>query len=244
MINDIVGADFAKYENNETMCLGNNQILTDAINFQYRPYPPTDDKIHLRNHYLNFLNDRKYYAPSIQLAQHMAKLTDVYAYRFDLKPRTMTEIPDDVGVPHGFEQIFVWGLPYWVAQSGEAQQWDNSDKRVSDIIMTLWANFAKYTNPTQVGVYIKWEKFTQENPGILIIDKSFNMSDFKSLNFRAVQFWNDYYPSVLSFAAQCCNMSDSSAYLSVPMTSTSAFTLCLLLQLGIVLHFSISLISH
>lgn len=233
MINDIVAGDFSKYENNETMCLGNNQILMEAINFQYRPYPPTDDKILLRNFYLNFLNDRKYYAPSIQLAQHMAKQTDVFTYRFDLKPRTMLEIPEDVGVPHGFEQIFVWGLPYWVSQTSE-MQWDNSDKRVSDIIMALWANFVKYSNPTQVGVYIKWDKFTQENPGILIIDKSFNMSDFKSLNYRSVQFWNDYYPNVLNFAAQCCNMTVDSSEARHTI-NISALTICLLLQLGIIL---------
>lgn len=238
MVNEIVEKDFLKYENNETMCLGNNQILRDAINFQYRPYPPTDDKSLLRNHYLKFLNDRRYYAPSILLAQHMAKQTNVYAYRFDLKPRTMTEIPEDVGVPHGFEQIFLWGIPYFMPQGGDVQ-WDNSDKRVSDIVMTLWANFAKYTNPTQVGVYIKWDKFTQENPSILIIDKSFNMSDFKSLNYHAVQFWNDFYPSVINFAAQCCNMSDSSAFISVPVINTSALTLCLLIQLGFILHYSL-----
>lgn len=240
MINDVVASDFSKYENNETMCAGNNQIVVEAVNFLYRPYPPTEDKILLRNLYLNFLNDRKYYAPSILMAAQMSRLADTYVYRFDLKPRTMIDIPEDVGVPHGFEQIFLWGLPYWT--SNNDVQWDNSDKRVSDIIMTLWANFCKFTNPTQVGVYIKWDKFTQENPGILIIDKSFNMSDFKTLNYRAVQFWNDYYPNVLSFAAGCCNMSDSANYLNVPsFYNPTAFTICLLGQLFTVFYLSISI---
>jgi hypothetical protein len=141
-------------------------------------------------------------------------------------------------VPHGFEQIFVWGLPYATTQGDT--QWDNSDKRVSDIVMTLWANFVKYTNPTQVGVYIKWDKFTTENPGILIVDKSFNMSDFKSLNYRAVQFWNDFYPSVINFAAMCCNTTESAA-ISVLMINTSALMLCLLAQFGVILHYSLSI---
>lgn len=139
----------------------------------------------------------------------MSKQSDTYVYRFDIKPRTMLDLPEFIGVPHGFEQIFIWGLPYWGTQSGI--QWDNADKRVADIIMTMWTNFAKHTNPTQVGVYIRWETFTHENPSILIIDRSFNMSDFQSLNYRAIQFWNDYYPSVLNFAAGCCNMTDSSS---------------------------------
>ncbi|XP_052859917.1 cholinesterase-like [Anopheles cruzii] len=109
-----------------------------------------------------------------------------------------------VGVPHNFELIFLWGLPYWLALA-EQMQWDSADKRVADIVMTLWANFAKFTNPTQVGVYIRWEKFTVTEPGVLIIDRSFNMSDHTTMSFGAVKFWNQYYPSVINFAAQCCN---------------------------------------
>lgn len=235
MISDIVASDFSKYENNETMCAGNNQIALEAVNFLYRPYPPTEDKILLRNFYLNFLNDRKYLAPTIGLAAHMSMQADTFVYRFDLKPRTMLDIPEDVGVPHGFEQIFLWGLPYWGTQNDIA--WDNADKRVSDIIMTMWANFAKYTNPTHLGVYIKWDNFTHENPSILIIDRSFNMSDFHSLNHHAIKFWNEYYPSVLNFAAACCNMTEAAGIRSVVVTNYYTFALCLLMgQLAVYLY--------
>lgn len=227
MINEIVSSDFSRYENNETMCAGNNQVAMEAVNFLYKPYPPTEDKLMLRNFYLNFLNDRKYLAPTIGLAARMSMLADTFVYRFDLKPRTMIDIPEDIGVPHGFEQIFVWGLPYWGTQNDIA--WDNADKRVSDIIMTMWANFAKYTNPTHVGVYIRWDNFTHENPSILIIDRSFNMSDFKSLNHHAIKFWNEYYPSVLTFAASCCNMTDSAGIEAAVVSRHYTFTLCLLL---------------
>lgn len=147
MINEIVSSDFSLYENNETMCAGNTQAALEAVNFLYQPYPPTDDKILLRNFYLNFINDRKYLAPTIGLAAHMSKQAETFVYRFDLKPRTLLDIPEDIGVPHGFEQIFLWGLPYWGTQTDMV--WDNADKRVSDIIMTMWANFAKYTNPSK-----------------------------------------------------------------------------------------------
>lgn len=227
MINEIVSSDFSRFENNETMCAGNNQIALEAVNFLYKPYPPTEDKVMLRNLYLNFQNDRKYLAPTIGLAAHMSRQADTFVYRFDLKPRTMIDIPEDIGVPHGFEQIFLWGLPYWGTTSEVV--WDNSDKRVSDIIMTMWANFAKYTNPTQRGVYIKWDNFTHENPSILIIDRSFNMSDFKSLNHHAIKFWNEYYPNVIQFAAACCNMTDSAGIRGAIVSHYYTFTLCLVL---------------
>ena len=239
MINEIISNDFSKFENNETMCAGNNQIAMEAVNFLYRPYPPTEDKIQLRNFYLNFLNDRKYLAPTIGLAAHMAMQAETFVYRFDLKPRTMIDIPEDIGVPHGFEQIFLWGLPYWGTQNDIA--WDNADKRVSDIIMTMWANFAKYTNPTQLGVYIKWDNFTHENPSILIIDRSFNMSDLHSLNHHAIKFWNEYYPSVLNFAAACCNVSDPGGADPKNVTHYYTFTLCLLLGQALVFMYHVTL---
>lgn len=210
LLNDHVAADFAKSDTNDSMecSSNNNQVAMESVNFLYKPYPPTKDPITLRQHYLEFINDRKYLAPTILLAAHMSKQSDTYVYRFDIKPRTMLDLlPEWMGVPHGFEQIFVWGLPYWGTQNEIA--WDNADKRVSDIIMTMWANFAKHTNPTQVGVYIRWETFTHDSPNLLIIDRSFNMSDSSTLNYRAIQFWNDYYPSVLAFSTQCCNMTDN-----------------------------------
>lgn len=237
MINEIVSSDFSRYENNDTMCAGNNQIAMEAVNFLYKPYPPTEDKVMLRNFYLNFLNDRKYLAPTIGLAAHMSRQADTFVYRFDLKPRTMLDIPEDIGVPHGFEQIFLWGLPYWGTQNDIA--WDNADKRVSDIIMTMWANFAKYSNPTNVGVYIKWDNFTHQNPSILIIDRSFNMSDFRSLNHHAIKFWNEYYPSVLNFAAACCNLTDSAGIQTTLVTRHD--TICLVIELLILLLYNLTI---
>lgn len=248
MIDEIIRADFARVENNETMCAGNNQIAMEAVNFLYRPYPPTEDKIKLRNFFVHFLNDRKYLAPTILTAAHMSKQSDTFVYRFDLKPRTMIDIPEDIGVPHGFEQvtiknyyqfsselmiyfqIFLWGLPYWGTSN---ITWDNNDKRVSDIIMTLWGNFMKFTNPTQFGVYLKWENFTHDIPNILIIDRSFNMSDFHSLNHHAIKFWNEYYPSVMGFATKCCNSTDDADMEgTASMNVSHYFTITMLLLVG------------
>lgn len=110
--------------------------------------------------------------------------------------------------------------------------WHNNDKRVTDIVMTLWANFIKYTNPTQIGVYLKWDNFTHSNPSILIIDRSFNMSDFQSLNHHAIKFWNEYYPSVMGFASQCCNMTDEYMQGTSSMKIPHYFTFTIILLVG------------
>lgn len=68
MLSEIVVTDFARYESNESMCPGNNQVAMEAVNFLYQPYPPTTDKLMLRKFYLDFINDRKYLAPTILMA--------------------------------------------------------------------------------------------------------------------------------------------------------------------------------
>ncbi|GAB0100959.1 Carboxylic ester hydrolase [Sergentomyia squamirostris] len=207
LLGDMVLNELSQFESNDT-CAGNNQIVIDAVNFVYKPYPPTMEPTILRRRFIDFSTEKKFAAPAIQLAAAMSlKKGDVFAYRFDMKARSagvLDGVPEWVGVPHGFDLLFVWGLPYW-SQLPAGGQWDRADKQVAEIIMTLWANFAKYGNPTEMGVYIKWEKFTADSPGILIVDRAFNMSDRSNMNYGSVQFWNEYYPKVVTFASQCCN---------------------------------------
>lgn len=209
VLNDMILNELALADDNDTMC-GNSQLVVEAVNFVYRPYPPSDNQSLLRDKLVQYSTERKYAAPTVLLANQMSKQSDVYTYRFDMKARTMAVLgnyPEWIGVPHKFDLLFVWGLPYWAALPNNTQ-WDNTDKRISEIIMTLFMNFARYGNPTQTGVYIQWDKFTANDPGILIVDRDFNRSN---MNFAAYQFWNDFYPRVMAFAAACCNATEAGA---------------------------------
>lgn len=201
--------------NNETMCSDgggfNNQPILEAFEFVYRPYPPVTDPTTLRRRFIEFSTERSFVSPAFAFATALSKNSEVFMYRFDIKPKTAAVVemlPAWAGVPHRFDLIFSWGMPYWVALENQTQ-WSSEDKRVSDIIMTLWANFAKFSNPTEMGVYIHWANFTPTNQGVLIIDRSFNMSDPVTFNYRGIQFWNDYYPKVVEFATQCCNVTNA-----------------------------------
>lgn len=210
LIGDVVLNELSSLESNES-CGTNNQLALDAVSFVYKPYPPVTDPMELRKKFIEFNTERNFAAPTVLLATHMSRMAETYVYKFDIKPKTVAAnegLPSWAGVPHRYDLIFVWGLPYWVQLENQTQ-WDNADKRLSEIIMTLWSNFAKYTDPTKLGVYIKWEPFTPQKQGVLIIDRSFNMSDSISLNYNAMQFWNDYYPKVVDVAMQCCNATDS-----------------------------------
>lgn len=238
---DVVLNDIAQLEaNNETYCGENgggtnNQPILDAMEFAYKPYFTASNGADvLRKKYIDFSTERSYVAPSFSMAKALSKNSEVFMYRFDTKPKTQSIVdllPTWSGVPHRFDQIFVWGMPYWVSLENQTL-WYAEDKRLSDIIMTMWANFAKYSNPTEIGVYIRWDNFTETDPGVLLIDRSFNMSDSSSFNYQGVQFWNDYYPKVIDFATQCCNVtSEAHSFIAKkPLYTLSQILLLLLTQ--------------
>lgn len=241
---DVILNDIAQLEaNNDTVCTENggiggstnNQLILDAMEFAYKPYfTATNDAGIFRKKYIDFYTERSYIAPSFSMAKALSKNSEVFMYRFDTKPKTQTVIdmlPIWSGVPHRFDQIFVWGMPYWVSLENQTQ-WSSEDKRLSDIIMTMWVNFAKFSNPTEIGVYIRWSNFTEADPGVLLIDRSFNMSDTSTLNYQGVQFWNDYYPKVIDSATQCCNITNAANNIPTKMSlyTLSHFLLLFLIQ--------------
>lgn len=202
---------------NESACIDgggfNSQPILEALNFVYKPFPATADEATLRRKYVEFSTDRMFASPAFVLASALSKNADVFMYRFDIRPKTPAVadlLPAWAGVPHGFDLIYSWGMPYWLSLDNETQ-WMDEDKRVADIVMTLWANFAKYSNPTERGVYIDWTSFNATNQRALIIDRAFNMSDDRTLNYKGIKFWNDYYPKVIDFAMQCCNATNAAA---------------------------------
>lgn len=212
LINDFMQTELdALAANNETMCsnggIFDNKPIVEALEFVYKPFPPMTEPSLLRRRFIEFSIERSFVSPAFALATTLSQNAEVFMYRFDIKPKTMAVVemlPAWAGVPHRFDLIFSWGMPYWVMLENQTQ-WMSEDKRASDIIMTMWANFAKYSNPTEMGVYIHWTNFTPANQGLLIIDRSFNMSDATTFNYRGVQFWNDYYPKVINYSMQYCN---------------------------------------
>lgn len=189
-------------------CIYNHDHILDSVLFFYRPQPPAKTHAEIRKTLTDFITERNYGSSTFLLANYVSKFKPTYMYRFDMKPSTdgsVAELPSWTSVPHLFDLIYLWGMPYW-SQIPTQQEWDNRDKRISDIIMNFWTNFAKSSNPTEGSIFaIKWDEFKPDNPGILIIDRTFNMSSNVQLNYKAFDFWNNYYPKVIDIATQCCN---------------------------------------
>ncbi|XP_043496205.1 acetylcholinesterase-like [Polistes fuscatus] len=192
-------------EENST-CEMKPEMLSDAILFYYKPHPPNDDQALLRDKYLELQRDKNFASGLTLLAGELSKQERSYVYRFDYRPKTefmVRDVPEWAGVPHMFELPFIWGIPLTTTV-----QWNPADKKMSEVMMMMLANFAKTSNPSLHNV--KWNPYTINDPGILIIDRNIDMNEPNVIDYKAFAFWNEYYPKVLEEATDnCCNVTSS-----------------------------------
>ncbi|XP_064073689.1 fatty acyl-CoA hydrolase precursor, medium chain [Vanessa tameamea] len=207
-------------------CFTNQHHIQDAVAFFYKPIPPTTNETILRKQFLDFYTDKVYGATTYQLAKYMSKHSPVYLYRFDLKPFSDIAnegIPDWIAVPHNFDLIFTFGMPY-LALPEDLTKWDYRDKSISEIIMKMWSNFAWYSNPTNSGVIIQWDTFEIERPGFFIIDRqNFTMSTQQTVNYKAFEFWTDFYPKVLEIGTKCCQETQEDSGTDLVLLTVACF---------------------
>lgn len=194
-------------EDNST-CELKPEMVAEAVLFFYKPHPPSKDQGNLRDRYLDLQTEKKYAAGLTLLAGKVSKEKLAYVYRFDYRPKTQSvvkDVPEWAGVPHMFELPFFWGLPQ---MTNSPVQWNFADKKMAEVVMGMLGNFAKNGNP---GI-VKWESYTEEDPGILIIDRNLDMSDSNVVDYKALAFWNEYYPMILKETMNnCCNMTSHSS---------------------------------
>lgn len=195
-------------------CESRPEMVTNAVLFFYRPYPSTSNMTVYRDRFLDLQTERNYAAGLTMLAGKVAKRrATAFVYRFDYRPKTQPvakDVPEWAGVPHMFELPFVWGLPHLMGAG--TTQWIFNDKKMSDVMMTMLAMFAKTGDPSLVSGTgsIKWEAYTQDNPRILIIDKNVEMNEPDAVDYKALAFWNDYYPQIVMEATNnCCNITST-----------------------------------
>ncbi|XP_012532823.1 carboxylesterase 5A [Monomorium pharaonis] len=210
MITEEFTAAVQNPDDNST-CESKPEMVTNAVLFFYRPYPSTTNTTIFRDRYLDLQTEKNYAAGLTFLASKVAKRKKAMAfvYRFDYRPKTQPvtkDVPEWAGVPHMFELPFIWGLPHLM---GGTTQWIFNDKKMSDVMMAMLATFAKTGDPslTSSTGSIKWEPYTQDNPRILIIDKNVEMNEPDAVDYKALAFWNEYYPQVVMEATNnCCNI--------------------------------------
>ena len=196
----------------------------DALEFMYTPWPDNSDEYALRSQLVDLIGDQHFAAPSHEVADIHSKYASVYMYEFAHRPKNASIYPEWMGVVHGENVVFPFGIPLWFPR------YDAADKNVSLFIMATYANFVKTGDPTPQPVSgVTWVRYNSTNRAYLRVQTKPKMA--AAYAPRRMAFWNDYYPKLqqVKFDTEKEVVSGGSAAVAMGMLSCFALAIVFML---------------
>ncbi|KAL9966491.1 hypothetical protein ACROYT_G024573 [Oculina patagonica] len=164
-------------------------LIADALQFMYTPWPDNNDKYALRSQLVDLIGDYLYFAPSHEVADIHSKVAPVYMYEFAHRSKNASNYPEWMGVVHGENVPYDFGVPLWFPR------YDEADKNVSLFIMEAYANFARTGDPTPQPVSgVTWERYNSSHRAYLRVNAHPKMA--AAFAPRRMAFWNNYHPKL------------------------------------------------
>ncbi|KAK3746976.1 hypothetical protein QZH41_002528 [Actinostola sp. cb2023] len=171
-----------------------NEFALDALEFQYTPWVDVHDRHKIRKKLVDMLTDYFVAAPThAVLTMHSDSGAPTYMFEFSHRSK-LKESPEWMGVVHGDTTAYKFGAP--LLNTRVMQQFDNDDKNISDMLVHLYLNFAKFGDPTPTPVYgTRWHTYNSSTKAYLKIQKNPMMES----NFHPARmaFWNHYFPRLI-----------------------------------------------
>ena len=119
------------------------QKLYDVIWHEYSDYENLENGESLRDDMIEMLGDAQYAAPIIDLANHHhSHRHNTFLYTFSY-PSRLDSYPQWAGGVHGDDLIYVLGAPLSNTMEPFASTYTQSEKMLSEAVMTYWTNFIK-----------------------------------------------------------------------------------------------------
>jgi len=180
--------------------------LLDAITLLYTPWSDQDDDIMTKIGLADAVGDFTMTAPThtdlILHSKHAPVYMYEFAHRSNLNPRPLWK-----GVAHKDDTPYEFGFP--LMNLTVLQQYNDADRNISDMLITLFTNFAKYGNPTPQPVLgVTWEGFNSSHKAFIRIQRQPEMTvDYRPTRMA---FWNEYYERMLVKEPYVCEARSSS----------------------------------
>ncbi|KAM4663289.1 cholinesterase-like [Discoglossus pictus] len=165
----------------------------EPILLEYTEWEDRDNLERNREAMEQILTDNYFVCPMKLFANKLAdNKHNVYFYIYDYR-MTKEVWPEWMGVIHGAEIPILFGKPLI-----ESHNYTNEEKVLSKRMMKFWANFARHGNPNGDGEEgFNWPLYSsgEQKYAVLKLDHS---EVQEKLNSRHCQFWNIYYPKLIS----------------------------------------------
>lgn len=178
---------------------GFGDVTRDTATFHYTDWSQEHDNAKNRDALGSLVGDQLFVCPLLEFAQGYSQRGGrSFLYFFDHRS-SVNVWPEWMGVMHGYEIEFVFGLPLDVSLG-----YTKNEVNMTKKIMKHWANFAKTGNPGLEGAH--WPAFTAEQQDYATLN--FNHPQFrKMLKANECHLWRKLVPSMqkLSDKLQACD---------------------------------------
>ncbi|XP_048397708.1 cholinesterase-like isoform X1 [Stegostoma tigrinum] len=171
-------------------------IGLEAVIFQYTDWTDENNATKNRDALVDLAGDYNFVCPLMDFANKFTECGNtVYIYLFD-HHASNADWPGWMGVMHGYEIEFVFGIPL-----AERLNYTTAEQTLSRKMMHYWANFAKTGNPNELKMQgMKWPEYTQLEQQYITLNTETPRIYMKH---RAQQcaFWNQFLPKLLQRTA-------------------------------------------
>lgn len=171
-----------------------SETLLDAVVFMNTPWPYENVVYKVRRGFANTVTDSCVAEPAHSSLLYHSEVKAAYMYEFAHLSK-LNPAANWLGVQHKDDTPYQFGFP--LMNLTVLQTYDEADRNVSETIITLFTNFAKYGNPTPQPVRgASWERFNSSNRAYLRIEEPLGMA----VNYYPARmaFWGDYSKKLMA----------------------------------------------
>ncbi|XP_044059306.1 acetylcholinesterase-like [Siniperca chuatsi] len=165
-----------------------DDVTREAAIFQYTDWTDENNKIKNRDSLGTLVGDHLFVCPVLEFAHRYSQRGGkTFLYLFDHRS-SINPWPAWMGVMHGYEIEFVFGMPLNASLGYTKNEVDMTKK-----FMKHWANFAQTGNPSIDGA--NWPVFTHEQQEYVTLNH--NRPEQKSMmSAKVCHLWNKLMPKI------------------------------------------------
>ncbi|XP_067851463.1 cholinesterase-like [Heptranchias perlo] len=173
-----------------------SDIGVEAVVFQYTDWTDENNTTKNRDALDDVAGDRNFICPLMHFTYKFAECGNTaYVYLFD-HHASNADWPGWMGVMHGYEIEFVFGMPLdgWL-------NYTTAEQTLSRNMMHYWANFAKTGNPNEPTMQgMKWPEYTHLEQQYIILNAEAPRI-YRKHRAQQCAFWNQFLPKLLQMTA-------------------------------------------
>lgn len=168
------------------------ELAAEAVVLHYTDWLDADNPVKNREALDDIVGDHNVVCPLMAFAQRWAQRGGkVYAYLFDHRSSTLLW-PSWMGVPHGYEIEFVFGLPL-----EPRNNYTREEVELSRRIMRYWGNFARTGDPNGGVGGPRWPPYTPSGQRYAHLNAR-PLSVGHGLRTQICAFWTRFLPKLLN----------------------------------------------